>query len=535
MVRSTDMDGYAASSAERAVVIGFGWVGQATALALKLMGVEVSYFDPASTALHYVDEYEARYREIPRLTDVLEVDSPTTWYLVCVGDRVSDEGVQDIHAIRAALESLRNAKGGVILRSTILPEALETLPFDIYLPEFLHEKTAVAECLNPHFFVAGINASRKPPAFLSLWRARAYKVFHGTPREASLVKYLSNIWNAVRIAFVNEIGDTIGEPSSREHLQEIDRVLDFVLERGSYLRYGRSFGGHCLPKDLRAFVRSVKDRGGNAALMEGAYRSNDAHAIVEKTHAILPEWYSPWETRRHSLTGITSYVKKRILDAVERLIPPRALSDRAREWTARASENPLYYSYTKVPSGKGVEEAEFEKTGEEDYRRLLAEDIILAERAPAGVALDFGSGAGRLTGHFANNFTEVYAIDIAEPMLAAAARRLPSQKNISYLRTDGTSIPLEDNKVDLVFSYLTLKHVPTHAEMQQLLAEMRRVLAPGGIAKIHFHSGAGMRRWHYTHGVSLMPRDAERLAEAVGFSILREAADEHGLWLWLTK
>jgi len=297
---------------EKVVIVGFGWVGQANALALSQLGYHVAYFDPVIPKHHY-DEYAGAYKNLQKLSKVEELDAENTWYVVCVGDRVSDDGVQDISLIKTALDSLASLKGGVILRSTVLPGKLKDLRFDYYVPEFLHERSAVKECLDPHFFVVGKRKGvRQSPSFIPEWRKRAVKAFSGTPEEASYVKYLSNLWNSVRIAFANEFGDAVGEPKTKEDLASISRVVDFVLDEGQYLRYGRAFGGHCLPKDTRAFTRYLKDSVKNAALLDGVYRSNTAHDSIQKNYPQLPEWFSEWVAPPRSGTEALRTLRKAI-------------------------------------------------------------------------------------------------------------------------------------------------------------------------------------------------------------------------------
>ncbi len=287
------------TSTEHYVIVGFGWVGQANALALKMMGCDVSYFDPGEPPHHYT-EHTNVYSSIKRLSKVTEVDGEHTFYLVCVGDRVSEDGVQDISSIEKALSSLTGVRGAVILRSTIIPETLERLSFDFYMPEFLHEKKAVEECLHPYFFVLGRGIStKKEPSVFSVWRTRARKSFDGTPREASYIKYLSNLWNAVRIAFVNEFGDAIGRPTDKKKLNEIEDILAFLFDNRGYLRYGRSFGGHCLPKDTRAFM-AWYGKNSPMPLLHGTYESNTQHAKLEKELPLIPEWFSEWPDRQIS-------------------------------------------------------------------------------------------------------------------------------------------------------------------------------------------------------------------------------------------
>jgi GDP-mannose 6-dehydrogenase len=278
----------------RIVVVGFGWVGQANALSLLQMGYEVAYFDPHTPKHHYAGAYDHDYARLNKLNSVLDWEGEHTVYIVCVGDKVSPDGVQDISAIRAALNSLAGTTGTVVLRSTLLPNYLQELSFDFYVPEFLHEKRAVEESKAPHFFVIGRRTDKPEPIFFAKWEQRAYKTFRGTPEEASHIKYLSNLWNALRIAFVNEYGDAMVTPTQPSDVAAIERVIDFVFDGKFYMRYGRSFGGHCLPKDMRAFVRFHKDQGNDLSLLAGAYAANEKHEKLQGEH-LLPEWFSAWE------------------------------------------------------------------------------------------------------------------------------------------------------------------------------------------------------------------------------------------------
>jgi len=310
----------AQSGTEHYVIVGFGWVGQANALAIKMLGFDVSFFDLSTPPRHY-PTYAHVYDAIPKLSEIRSKDAPNMWYIVCVGDRVSEDGVQDISNIKSALNSLSNAEGGIILRSTILPDLLDDLKFDYYLPEFLHEKQAVEECLDPHFFVVGERHSgRSWPALFTIWRARSRKIFKGTPREASFIKYLSNLWNATRIAFVNEFGDAIGRPTDKKHLEEIECITDFLFDRGNYLRYGRAFGGHCLPKDTRAFRARYGNKDASLPLIAGVYESNTKHQQLEKTYPLMPEWYSEWSeirgSGRRALQELWHSIRKNIMHPI---------------------------------------------------------------------------------------------------------------------------------------------------------------------------------------------------------------------------
>ena len=220
------------SPKEIIVVVGYGWVGQANALALSHIGYHVCYYDvgePKCTTRTSIKilMIPSRHSHLPLRKMAL------TRAILCVsGDRVSPEGEQNIEAIKKALESLHDAKGTVVLRSTVLPASLVSLRFDYYVPEFLHEKKAVEECMAPQYFIVGSrNTVREQPHFFNIWQERATKIFYGTPEEASYLKYLSNTWNALRIAFVNEFGNAMALPTDQEHLASIEKVINFFFEK----------------------------------------------------------------------------------------------------------------------------------------------------------------------------------------------------------------------------------------------------------------------------------------------------------------
>ncbi len=271
---------------EKIVIVGYGWVGQANALALKKMGYPVNYFDIATPVKNY-PAYEHVYPQIKSLGNVLETDGENTWYIVCIGDRVLSDGTQDISAIEKALDSLKSTKGKVILRSTVLPRSLKNLTFDCYIPEFLHEKKGVEECIRPYYFVVGNRNIKQWPSFIKKWMNKTDKTFEGSPEQAAYIKYISNIWNASRVALVNEFGDLMHENGLEG--QHTEAVIDFVFNKKNYLKYGKSFGGHCLPKDISAFG---KDH--DSDLFKAVLASNIAHQDVESKRN-LKEWFSYWD------------------------------------------------------------------------------------------------------------------------------------------------------------------------------------------------------------------------------------------------
>jgi malonyl-CoA O-methyltransferase len=101
-------------------------------------------------------------------------------------------------------------------------------------------------------------------------------------------------------------------------------------------------------------------------------------------------------------------------------------------------------------------------------------------RAPPRAILDLGAGTGLAAIELKRRFrrASVTAADIAQPMLELARRRSRFWRPIRCVEADARQLPFGDASFDLVFSNLMLQWLlPPDAA----LAEMRRVLRPGGL------------------------------------------------------
>lgn len=538
---------------EKIVIIGLGWVGQANAIVLVKMGYRVFCHDLQEPKLHYPEHIED-FNKVVRLKTPTHEDGKDTWYIVCVGDRVLKTGEQDITPIKKALSSLKAAKGNVILRSTVLPENLGKLVFNIYFPEFLHEKYAVEECINPYLFVIGSHNEAKLPTFLKVWQRRAHKVFRGTPEEASHIKYLSNIWNALKVSFVNEYGDGIEKPVDERAIKRISNVTSFVFGDQSYLKYGRSFKGHCLPKDTRALLSSYKKTGKNALLLKALYASNEFHEALEKKFTDLPEWYSFWGYKGRgenvfvrwwaafNSLRVVKVLRRRlrfIIDFISTLIPERSIAKAKKIWEKKAQKSAVYYSNFLIRNRRITSESTLTDRSKEDYQRYVTSDNLLMDvlaRSYSNRALDIGSGTGQFTELLAQDFSDAHGVDIAKTMVWYAKKRLANVHNISFVESDGTNIPYPDNHFDFIFSHQTLRYIPNARVLQDVLREMYRITANSGVAKLQFGTGRGHKKWHWAYGVTAPLDRIQDLAEKAGFKIAgHDVEDIDNLWLILKK
>jgi SAM-dependent methyltransferase len=96
--------------------------------------------------------------------------------------------------------------------------------------------------------------------------------------------------------------------------------------------------------------------------------------------------------------------------------------------------------------------------------------------------LDFGCGYGRCLGELFNaGYRNLIGFDFSPAMIAAARVRLPG---ITFQVLEAPTIPLPDSSVDgaLLFSVLTC--IPTDDGQRTIIAELHRVLRPGGLLYI---------------------------------------------------
>ena len=133
--------------------------------------------------------------------------------------------------------------------------------------------------------------------------------------------------------------------------------------------------------------------------------------------------------------------------------------------------------------------------------------------------LDFGCGTGWLARVLATMGAEVIATDVSSNVLELGRRflardPLADELRVEFRRFDGRRLPADDASMDRVVSFDAFHHVLDQAAT---LAEMARVLKPGGIAVFHEpgpqHSGTS---------------DAQY--EMANFAVIENDIDVHAIW-----
>lgn len=296
-------------------VFGLGYVGTVTAACFARIGHRVVGVDVKATKVDAINAGRTPVSEpglaelirsvteagqLTATTDARAAVQASDVSLVCVGTPSDPNGGLDTTALLAVCTDIGGAirtldrKHLVVIRSTMLPgtAANQVIPrleeasgmragadFGVCVnPEFLREGTSLEDFDSPPFTLIGELDSASGDTAEQLYgdiNADLVRVDLGT---AEMVKYTCNAWHAVKVAFGNEVGVFCKEVGVDSH-----RVMDVFFKdcrlnlSAAYLKPGFSFGGSCLPKDVRALLHRARLAHLQLPVLTGVIESNALH------------------------------------------------------------------------------------------------------------------------------------------------------------------------------------------------------------------------------------------------------------------
>lgn len=250
-------------------VIGLGTVGSVVHESFQTLGYCLSYFDP-------------KYHD-SRIDDVLD----TEIVFVCVPTQMNQiDGSCDTSIVESVIGDLNknNYSGIVVIKSTIIPGTTDSLIQKYnnlricFSPEFLRAKTALSDFLyNQDVLVIGTHNNDIYECVKKVHYKLCKNIKHVLPTEAEIVKYFNNVHHAVHVVFANMMYDVCKKfDCSYENVHDTIDQRDCI--NASYLNCNenlREYGGECLPKDISAWSKMLKDTGVKYTFIDHIIKDNE--------------------------------------------------------------------------------------------------------------------------------------------------------------------------------------------------------------------------------------------------------------------
>jgi len=258
-------------------VIGHGFVGKAVSFAFTIPENTVQIIDPIYNS------------------HISELDKSTDFAFVCVPTPMGPDGAIDADIVKTCVKEIvaRAPDAVVVLKSTVTPEIVNDLASEeyagsrlVYNPEFLTEKSAQEQFINPPFHILG---GRKPSgsrddessasdvetlySYHSL--CKPAPAYYMSPAEASFVKYGINTFLATKVTYFNQLFDAMLNTDHVRPNVVINAIgLDSRIGSSHTTVPGydgrRGYGGACFPKDTTALVKDYP----NMTVLEEAIETN---------------------------------------------------------------------------------------------------------------------------------------------------------------------------------------------------------------------------------------------------------------------
>jgi GDP-mannose 6-dehydrogenase len=281
-------------------VFGLGYVGCVSAAALAADGHKVIGVDVNPDKVKSIAEGKSPIVE-PGLDELIRdgAGSGRLQATTSTAEAVAASDLDLSYLERVSEEvgcQLRHKQGYhvVVVRSTVLPgtthdvviPALERTSGKKYgegfgvsvNPEFLREGSALRDFRQPPLTLVGHNHAADATGTIALYDKVSAPVFSTSIRVAEMMKYASNTWHALKVAFANEIGSVCKRLGVDSH-----EVMDIFCQDTKlnispyYLKPGFAFGGSCLPKDVRALQYRAKEADVDLPVIQSILRSNTVH------------------------------------------------------------------------------------------------------------------------------------------------------------------------------------------------------------------------------------------------------------------
>lgn len=240
-------------------IIGLGVIGNACKYGFEKLGHDISIHDiKFNTSINDVQNTEINF--------------------ICVPTPSSDDGSCDTTIVQKVIQELNNInyKGIIAIKSTVPPTTTSKLQENTnikicFVPEFLRERCAISDFIENHEILAvGTDDDYVFEIVKKCHGSYPKNIVRMRPTEAELLKYYSNVFNAMKITFANEMYE-ICKKLNIDYSIIKDSFIKRKTTKDIYLDVNENFRGYagvCLPKDTKALDFFVKSIGLDLKLFE---------------------------------------------------------------------------------------------------------------------------------------------------------------------------------------------------------------------------------------------------------------------------
>ena len=224
-------------------------------------------------------------------TDVEEAVRASDIVFIAVGTPPGEDGSADLQHVLAVAETIGKAMDGetIVCTKSTVPvgtagkvkaaiEALTEHPVHVCSnPEFLKEGAAVDDFMKPDRVIVGVDSEYAAEILRELYAPfvrTGNAILIMDIAAAEITKYAANAMLATRISFMNAMAQLCEAAGT-----DVDMVRRGL---GSDSRIGRAFlfpgvgyGGSCFPKDVKALVRTMRELGSDASILEAVESVNE--------------------------------------------------------------------------------------------------------------------------------------------------------------------------------------------------------------------------------------------------------------------
>lgn len=312
----------ATTNTEHAVVavVGLGYVGLPTAIAMRNAGCRIVGIDVSAKRLDVIRTGKAELLESERadleghlagdgfaLTDRIEALDAADLVLICVPTPVDEHHLPDLEILRGACAAVvAHARQGqtLVLTSTtyvgstreLLVEPLQERGLKVgedvcvaFAPERIDPGVAGHEQLQTPRVIGGVSETcfRRAAELLRHTCKHLHRV--SSPEAAEMVKLHENTFRAVNIALAFEIAE-----ACRTHGLDPVEVIEGAASKpyGFMAHYpSAGVGGHCIAVDPHYLLHPLRERGRPARVAEEALRklAGRPRHVAWRAHEVLVE------------------------------------------------------------------------------------------------------------------------------------------------------------------------------------------------------------------------------------------------------